>query len=106
MNNIQHLATEKHSLFLTLNPPSPSSPERALGHYAYHTHPVLSTDGVRAQRRFVWLNARAIVSGRHRAFASAWSRYGFHEDGYAAGLRAAAVLPGIAPPFAIMDADG
>jgi len=105
MNNIQHLPTEKHGdLFLTLNPPSPPSPEHALGRYAY-THPVLSTDGVRAQRRLVQLNARAIESGRHRAFAGAWSRYGFHEDGFAAGLRAAAVLPGVAPPFAIVDAD-
>jgi hypothetical protein len=106
MNNIQHLATEKHDhLSLTLNPPSPPSPERAIAHYAYHSHPVLSTDGVRAQRRFVQLNARAIESGRHRAFAGTWSRYRFHEDGFAARLRAAAVLPGVAPPFAIVDAD-
>jgi len=105
MNNIQHLPTEKHGhLFLTLNPPSPPSPERTLGRYDY-THPVLSTDGVRAQRRLVQLNARAIESSRHRTFAGAWSRYGFHEDGFAAGLRAAAVLPGVTPPFAIVDAD-
>jgi len=68
-------------------------------------HPVLSTDGLRAQPRLVQLNARAIESGRLRTFAGAWSRYGFHEDGFAAGLRAAAMLPGVAPPFAIVDAD-
>jgi hypothetical protein len=66
---------------------------------------VLSTHSVRAQRRLVQLNARAMESGRHRAFAGAWSRYGFHEDGFTAGLCAAAVLPGVAPPFAIVDAD-
>ena len=105
MNNIQHLPTEKYGhLFLTLNPPSPPSAEHTLGRYVY-THPVLSTDGVRAQRRLVQLNSRAIESGRHRAFAGAWSRYGFHEDGFAAGLRAAAMLPGVSPPFAIVDAD-
>ena len=40
----------------------------------FYTHPVLSTDGVRARRRFVQLNARAVESGRHRAFAGAWLR--------------------------------
>ena len=105
MNNIQHLPTEKHGhLFLTLNPPSPPSVEHTLSRYVY-THPVLSTDGVGAQRRLMQLNIRAIESGRHRVFAGAWSRYGFHEDGFAAGLCAAALLPSVAPPFAIVDAD-
>ena len=105
MNNIQHLPTEKHGhIFVTHNPSSLPSPEHASHRHVY-THPVLSTDGVRAQRRLVRLNAHAIESGRHRTFAGAWSRYGFHEDGFVAGLRAAAMLPGVAPPFAIVDAD-
>jgi predicted NAD/FAD-binding protein len=45
------------------------------------------------------------VNGRHHAFASAWTHYGFHEDDFASGLRAAAVLPGVAPLFSIKDAD-
>ena len=46
------------------------------------------------------------MSGRHRVFAGAWTRrYGFHEDGFASGLRATAALPDVAPPFAIADAD-
>jgi hypothetical protein len=35
----------------------------------------------------------------------AWTRCGFHEDGFASGLRAAAALPGVTPPFSIVDAD-
>lgn len=105
MNDIQHLPAEKHGhIFVTLNPPTPPSPEHVLGRYAF-THPVLSGDGVRAARRLVGLNASAASSGRHRVFAGAWTKYGFHEDGFASGLRAAATLPGVVPPFPIVDAD-
>jgi predicted NAD/FAD-binding protein len=44
-------------------------------------------------------------SGRHRAFASAWTSYRFHEHGFTASLRAAATLPRVAPSFQIADAD-
>jgi predicted NAD/FAD-binding protein len=105
MNDLQRLPAEKHGhLFATLNPLFPPSPKHLLGRYAY-SHPVLSTDAVRAQRRLAQLNSRAAESGRNRAFAGAWARYGFHEDGFATGLRAAAALPGVALPFAIADAD-
>ena len=105
MNDIQSLPAEKHGhLFVTLNPPTPPSPKHVLGRYAF-AHPVLSGDGVHAARRLVGLNARAASSGRHRVFAGAWTKYGFHEDGFASGLRAAAALPGVFPPFTIVDAD-
>ena len=110
MNDLQSLSSQKHGhLFATLNPLFPPSPKRVLGHYTY-SHPVLSADSVRAQHELALLNAKATVttgpeSGRHRAFAGAWTHYGFHEDGFASGLRAAAALPGVAPPFTIANAD-
>jgi predicted NAD/FAD-binding protein len=115
MNDLQSISSQKHGhLFATLNPLNPPSPTRVLGHYAY-SHPVLSTDSVRAQHELALLNSQATAmtttgpeperSGRHRVFAGAWTRYGFHEDGFASGLRAAAALPGIEPPFRITDAD-
>ena len=107
MNDLQRISSQKHGdLFATLNPLFPPSPTRVLGHYTY-AHPVLSADVIRAQRRLAQLNTQAAApeSGRHRAFAGAWTRYGFHEDGFASGLRAAAALPGVAPPFAIADVD-
>ena len=114
MNDLQSLSSQKHGhLFATLNPLSPPFPTRVLGHYTY-SHPVLSTDSVRAQCQLALLNAQATTttttttepeSGRHRVFAGAWTHYGFHEDGFASGLRAAAALPGVAPPFMITNAD-
>ena len=111
MNNLQSLPSQKHGhLFATLNPLFPPSPTRVLGHYTY-SHPIFSADTVRAQFRLAELNAQSAgesagpESGRHRAFAGAWVRYGFHEDGFASGLRAAAALPGVTLPFAIVDAD-
>jgi len=68
-------------------------------------HPVQSPDALRAQTRLSQLNARATESGRHRAFAGAWTGDGFHEAGFTSGLRAAAALPGVAPPFRIVNAD-
>jgi predicted NAD/FAD-binding protein len=105
MNDLQHISTDKHGqLFATLNPLSPPSPSYLLGRYSY-SHPVLSSDAVRAQGALAKLNARGTESGRNRAFAGAWARYGFHEDGFMTGLRVAAMLPGIALPFPIADSD-
>ncbi|KAH9999630.1 hypothetical protein BJV74DRAFT_944710 [Russula compacta] len=105
MNDLQRIPASKHGhLFATLNPLSPPSPARVHGRYTY-AHPVLSASATRAQRRLAQLNANA-RSSRPFAFAGAWTRYGFHEDGFTAGLRAAVTaLPGVAPPFAIADAD-
>ena len=105
MNDIQRAPVEKHGyIFVTLNPPSPPSAKHVLGHYTY-IHPVQSPDAVRAQSRVAQLNASATESGRHRAFAGAWTGYGFHEHGFTAGLRAAAALPGVTLPFRIANAD-
>jgi hypothetical protein len=104
MNDLQRLSADKHGhLFATLNPLSPPS-SRVLGRYSY-SHPVVSGDAVRAQRALAQLNASAAESGRNRAFAGAWARYGFHEDGFTTGLHVAASLPGVALPFSIADAD-
>jgi predicted NAD/FAD-binding protein len=109
MNDLQSIPSQKHGhFFATLNPLSPPSPTRVLGHYAY-SHPALSADSVRAQHELALLNAQATgpgpESGRCRVFAGAWTHYGFHEDGFASGLRAAAALPGVEPPFVITNAD-
>lgn len=105
MNDLQRLPASKHGhLFATLNPLSPPSPTRVHGRYTY-AHPVLSAAATRAQRRLAQLNNATASTSRPFVFAGAWTRYGFHEDGFTAGLRAAAALPGVAPPFAIADAD-
>lgn len=114
MNDLQSISSQKHGhLFATLNPLSPPSPSRVLGHYTY-SHPVLSADSVRAQWELRMLNAQGTIgteldngpeSGRRRVFAGAWTHYGFHEDGFASGLLAAANLPRVEPPFGMTNAD-
>lgn len=39
------------------------------------------------------------------SFAGAYLRYGFHEDGFTSGLKAAISLGGVDPPFAIGSAE-
>lgn len=105
MNILQSLPEEKHGrLFSTLCAPFPPAPEHVFGYYKF-THPILTGDTMRAQPRLRRLNARAVESGRHRVFAGAWARYGAHEDGWTAGLFAAAALPGVVPPFQIADVE-
>jgi len=103
LNDIQQVPVEKHGyIFTSLNPSSPPSAKHVLGHHTY-MHPVLSPDALRAQSHLALLNVRATESGRHRAFAGAWTGDGFHEAGFTSGLRAAAALPGVALPFRIVD---
>ena len=105
MNNLQGIPDEKQGhIFLTLKAPFPPSPKHVLGCYKY-AHPILTGDGMRARPRLGRLNAHAAESGRHRVFAGAWAHYGAHEDGFTAGLFAAAALPGVVPPFQIANVD-
>ncbi|KAI0766368.1 FAD/NAD(P)-binding domain-containing protein [Trametes elegans] len=113
MNELQHLSTEKYGpVLVTLNPPFDPKPQFEVGRYQYD-HPILSEDAIRAQAEMP-----SIQRTRGISYAGAWLKYGFHEDGFASGLRAAAALlpsaspaapastPGARPlPFAIADAD-
>ncbi|KAI0927052.1 hypothetical protein AcV5_007691 [Taiwanofungus camphoratus] len=106
MNALQHLPLEKHGpIFVTLNPPSEPRPALVVGRYQYD-HPVLGTQAIRAQREM-----HTIQHKRGISFAGAWLKYGFHEDGFTSGLRAAAALLSEADgdlerlPFKIDDAD-
>jgi len=100
LNQIQHLPVEKHGqIFLTLNPPFKPDPELVFREFAYD-HPVLDTNAVALQRRIGIQNTRGI------SYAGAWLSYGFHEDGFTSGLRAATdAIPDVRPPFEIEDPD-
>ena len=74
-------------VFVTLNPLQPIANEHVLGRFNYD-HPVLDQVATQAQARVPELNA-----GQWPVwFAGAWMGYGFHEDGFQAGLRAAQAL--------------
>ncbi|KAH9924661.1 FAD/NAD(P)-binding domain-containing protein [Epithele typhae] len=116
MNELQHLPTKDHGdVLVTLNPPFEPDPALTFGRYKYD-HPILSDEAIRAQSALP-----TIQNTRGVSYAGAWTKYGFHEDGFSSGLRAAASLfPATTPssafahretvaapglPFAIRPAD-
>ncbi|KAI1790161.1 FAD/NAD(P)-binding domain-containing protein [Ganoderma leucocontextum] len=88
-------------ILVTLNPPFEPKPDLAYGRFKYD-HPILSEEAIRAQALLPTIqNIRGI------SFAGAWTKYGFHEDGFTSGLRAAAALAGPSAklPFKIVSVD-
>ena len=83
LNRLQRLDAERDYL-VTLN--QPVADEHALARFVY-THPRFDVEAIRAQRRLGELSGQ-----RRTEFAGAYFGNGFHEDGLAAGVRAAAAL--------------
>ena len=82
LNRLQPLPF-KQDVIVSLNPASPIDPAAILGSYDYD-HPVFDLPAIAAQ------NQLPRLQGQQRTwFAGAWMRFGFHEDGYQAGLAAA-----------------
>ena len=68
---------------VTLNPFNPPAPDKTIARIEY-AHPVFDAAAIAAQRILPALQG---VGGVW--FAGAWTGYGFHEDGLAAGLAVA-----------------
>jgi predicted NAD/FAD-binding protein len=82
LNRLQPLPF-KQDVIVSLNPATPIDPARILGSYDY-AHPVFDLPAIAAQAELPHLQ------GQQRTwYAGAWMRYGFHEDGFQAGLAAA-----------------
>jgi predicted NAD/FAD-binding protein len=91
MNRLQGLAGAP-DLFLSLNPldePDPALVERAF----LYDHPVFDQRTMAAQRRLPGLQGNGGVW-----FCGSYCGWGFHEDGFSAGLAVARAL-GVAPPW-------
>ncbi|KAH9841479.1 uncharacterized protein C8Q71DRAFT_331646 [Rhodofomes roseus] len=87
MNALQHIPERDYGpLCVTLNPPFEPDPSRVIGEYHYE-HPVLNAKAIRAQQEMPRIQGERGIS-----FAGAWLKYGFHEDGFTSGMRAAAAL--------------
>ena len=84
MNRLQDL-DEPVDYLVTLNATDRIDPDTVLRRMVYE-HPVYTAASVAAQRRLPGLN-----TGR-TAFAGAYHGWGFHEDGCASGVRAAAAF--------------
>jgi predicted NAD/FAD-binding protein len=82
LNRLQPLPF-KQDVIVSLNPATPIDPATILGSYDYD-HPVFDLPAIAAQ------NQLPRLQGQQRTwYAGAWMRFGFHEDGYQAGLAAA-----------------
>jgi predicted NAD/FAD-binding protein len=91
MNLLQSIDNSR-PLFVTMNPVSEPREDLVFAEFAYE-HPLFDRPAIDAQAR---LNE---IQGQDRLwFCGAWCKYGFHEDGFTAGLRVAEALG--ATPFA------
>jgi uncharacterized protein len=82
LNRLQPLPTVK-PVFVSLNPVVAMAPQCVLGQYDY-AHPVFDTAAIQAQALLP-----ALQGQQHTYYAGAWMGYGFHEDGFKAGVAAA-----------------
>ncbi|KAG8708101.1 hypothetical protein FRC09_001436 [Ceratobasidium sp. 395] len=104
MNHLQHISEPKHGpVLVTLNPPFEPKPELVVAQARYE-HPVVSAQSVRAQSELP-----SIQNVRGISYAGAWTKYGFHEDGFTSGLKAAASIPlsnlRVSIPFSVTSPD-
>lgn len=100
MNLLQSIDEKQHGpVLVTLNPPFAPEESKTGGKWDYE-HPYMSTKSISAQDKLP-----SIQNTRGLSFAGAWTKYGFHEDGFTSGLRAALALPDVSCPFKVSPAE-
>ncbi|WP_374675537.1 NAD(P)/FAD-dependent oxidoreductase [Ideonella sp.] len=82
INRLQPLPWQR-PVIVSLNPVREPDPSQVHGEFHY-AHPVFDAAAIRAQQRLPGLQGRGGVW-----FCGAWTRYGFHEDGFLSGQAAA-----------------
>lgn len=98
MNLLQHVDEDTHGpVLVTMNPPHPPEPAKTQGKFDYQ-HPLYTIDSVTAQSRLDSIQNTSGIS-----YAGAWTKYGFHEDGFSSGLRVASEHLGAELPFDYVD---
>lgn len=97
MNILQHIPADLFGdVLVTLNPLHRPKEESIQGEYKYE-HPLYTVKATEAQKRL-----EQIQDVRGVLYAGAWTKYGFHEDGFSSGLEAAMRL-GAEVPFEYRD---
>lgn len=98
MNILQHIPRHPFGdVLVTLNPLHQPRRDKVHSRYLY-THPLYTPSAVRAQKLL-----RNIQNTRGISYAGAWTKYGFHEDGFSSGLYAAQEHLGAKLPFEFKD---
>ena len=85
MNRLQRLSS-KTNFLVTLNPIQPPDPSMTLYSTKYR-HPILSFDSSNNEKHFDILNSTGRVF-----FCGSYLGYGFHEDGFVSGMKAAQTI--------------
>ena len=98
MNILQHIPRGIFGdVLVTLNPLREPDAATVQGRYRYR-HPLYNASAVEAQNLLPRIqNTRGI------SYAGAWTKYGFHEDGFSSGLACAQHFLGARPPLAFVD---
>ena len=98
MNILQHISYEKVGpVLVTLNPLHSPNPASVQGEWVYE-HPLYTPEAIRAQALLP-----SIQHTRGMSYAGAWTKYGFHEDGFSSGLKVAVDHLGAKLPFEFVD---
>lgn len=98
MNLLQHIPESPFgTVLVTLNPLSPPDPRLVQGIWEY-AHPLYNSAAIRSQKLLANIqNTRGI------SYAGAWTKYGFHEDGFSSGISVAMNHLGAKLPFEFVD---
>ncbi|EME49093.1 hypothetical protein DOTSEDRAFT_67978 [Dothistroma septosporum NZE10] len=98
MNILQHLSEDMFGpVLVTMNPDREPDPQLTQGKFVYR-HPLYTVEAVNAQKRL-----ETIQNVRGVSYCGAWTKYGFHEDGFSSGLRVAIEHLGAKLPFEFVD---
>ncbi|KAK5661430.1 hypothetical protein OQA88_11330 [Cercophora sp. LCS_1] len=98
MNILQHIPRDAlGDVLVTLNPLHEPDPAKVQGRYTYR-HPLYTPAAIRAQKRLPEIQNKRGIS-----YAGAWTKYGFHEDGFSSGLFVAKEHLGARIPFEFKD---
>ena len=98
MNLLQHIPEKDFGpVLVTLNPLTPPDPQLSQGIWEY-SHPLYNSAAIKSQKLLPRIqNTRSI------SYCGAWTKYGFHEDGFSSGLSAAMNHLGAELPFEFVD---
>ena len=94
MNRLQGVS-DRQDYFVSINRPDRVDPAKVVRSIPYE-HPLFTLGAVRAQAEIPALNAAAAGS-TETYFCGAWTRYGFHEDGFLSAVNVARQLLGRDP---------
>lgn len=98
MNLLQHIPESTYGpVLVTLNPLHPPDPLKTQGTWTYH-HPLYNATSIRSQKLL-----HRIQNTRGISYAGAWTKYGFHEDGFSSGLKVAIEHLGSELPYEFVD---